>query len=206
MQKPEIQELSYYGTEYGGWFVPAHFINPESICYLVGVGEDISFDLALIEHCKCDVYAFDPTPRAEKYIQHIENLPLEYHFYTYGLWCKNERIRFYAPASDEHVSHSILNLQNTNKFFEAECKTLSSIMSELGHQNIDLLKIDIEGAEYDVLDQILQENLRVTVLCVEFHENRNALQIRKDSTITKILEAGYHLIKVKQHDYTFVKE
>lgn len=37
------------GSKYGGWIVPATLVRPDSVCYCVGVGEDISFDLALIE-------------------------------------------------------------------------------------------------------------------------------------------------------------
>jgi FkbM family methyltransferase len=40
-------------------------------------------------------------------------------------------------------------------------KTLKDIMNELGHEHIDVLKMDIEGSEYDVLENILNENISV---------------------------------------------
>ena len=36
---------------------------------------------------------------------------------------------------------------------------LSTIMSELGHERLDVLKMDIEGAEYAVLDDMLRRYL-----------------------------------------------
>jgi hypothetical protein len=42
-------DLVRLGSKYGGWIVPATLVRPDSVCYCVGVGEDISFDLALIE-------------------------------------------------------------------------------------------------------------------------------------------------------------
>eukprot|EP00884_Botryococcus_braunii_P022683 jgi/Botrbrau1/9099/Bobra.0305s0006.1 len=50
-------------------------------------------------------------------------------------------------------------------------KSLPTIMKELGHNWIDVLKIDIEGAEWEVLDSILldPEVAPFTQLQVEFH-------------------------------------
>lgn len=48
------------GSEYGGWVVPRGSVSRSSICYCVGVGEDVSFDLGLISQFGCAVHAFDP--------------------------------------------------------------------------------------------------------------------------------------------------
>ena len=42
-------DLKHIGTEYGGWIVPVNLLGSRSICYCIGCGEDISFDLGLIE-------------------------------------------------------------------------------------------------------------------------------------------------------------
>ncbi|NJL16280.1 MAG: hypothetical protein HC938_02870 [Nitrospira sp.] len=51
------------GTGYGGWFVPTGLLSDQSLCYGVGAGEDISFEVELINRYKCEVHCFDPTPR-----------------------------------------------------------------------------------------------------------------------------------------------
>lgn len=43
-------------------------------------------------------------------------------------------------------------------------------MQNFNHSRLDLLKIDIEGAEYTVLNQILNENIQINLLCVEFDQ------------------------------------
>lgn len=43
--RDDLQEI---GTKYGGWVIPVNLLNENSICYCVGCGEDISFDLGLI--------------------------------------------------------------------------------------------------------------------------------------------------------------
>jgi len=57
-------------------------------------------------------------------------------------------------------------------------------MQEHGHTHIDLLKIDIEGAEYQVLDNMLHENILPTILCIEFH---GVTGYKREDTIAKIL-------------------
>ena len=50
-----------------------------------------------------------------------------------------------------------------------DVKCLGSIMRDLDLQEIDYLKFDIEGAEYNVLDEILKNRYRIKVFYVEFH-------------------------------------
>lgn len=46
--------------------------------------------------------------------------------------------------------------------------TVKSIIGEHGHEKIDLLKMDIEGSECDVIDTILDENIRPKYMAIEF--------------------------------------
>src|SRR5262245_47478917 len=59
------------GTRYGGWTIPDRVLGADSICYCVGVGEDISFDLDLVRRYGSTVYAFDPTPRAIAFVDRL---------------------------------------------------------------------------------------------------------------------------------------
>jgi len=186
------------GTLYGGWSIPKNIINAHSICYCFGAGEDISFDCSLIENFNCDVYTFDPTPKSITHVTElinrvklnktysINNSKKNYyaikascidklHFKPFGVWSKNGMQKFYAPQKAEHVSHSILNLQKTDKFFNAECFTLKTIMDIYGHNMLDLLKLDIEGAEYEVIKSLIQDNIKIKILLIEFDEGHNAI-------------------------------
>ena len=100
-RRNDLREL---GTHYGGWVIPTNLLNSDSICYCVGCGEDISFDISLIEEFDCHVFGFDPTPRAIKYVkEHTVNYE-KYHFLEIGLWEKEEILKFYQPANPNHVS------------------------------------------------------------------------------------------------------
>ncbi len=210
------------GTDYGGWVIPLGLLNADSICYAAGAGEDISFDAGLAQKFGCHVWVIDPTPRAILHFNSMkesitkgerfpaneavpayaiskENLDLM-HMVPVGLWDKHEFLKFYAPKNEEHVSHSIVNLQKTENYFEAEVKRLKDLMAENGHNHLDLLKIDIEGAEYTVVDTVLEDKLDVKVMCVEFDEFYNPLDKgylkRINGAISKVKAAGYVLIDI----------
>jgi FkbM family methyltransferase len=154
------------GSAYGGWHVPVELLTDKSIVYSAGVGEDATFDLTLIDRVGCEVWAFDPTPRSIEFVRSIHEP--RFHLLPFGVWSEDSVQRFHAPADSRHVSHSIANLQRTEEFFDAECRSVRSLMAELGHERIDLLKLNIEGAEYEVLASL--GDLHPRILCVSFHD------------------------------------
>jgi FkbM family methyltransferase len=202
-------DMKKLGSSYGGWFVPTSLLDKTSICYCAGCGEDISFDLELIEKFDCTVFSFDPTPRAVKYVtektKHVDN----YHFQDIGLWDQDTTLKFYVPKNPEHVSLSAVNLQNTQDFTELKVRRLNGIMKDNGHKSINLLKIDIEGAEYKVINSIVEDKLDVNILLVEFdelcHRIDNNYVCRIRNTVNLLNKSKYILIHVDGANYTFLK-
>jgi len=192
------------GTDYGGWYVPTDLIDSGWICYSGGAGEDISFDLALREQFGCDVWIFDPTPRAIQFVRQQIHDKSGIHFMPAGLWSSKTTLRFYQPRDPSHVSHSVVNLQKTEDYFESECYAVSDLMSTLGHKQIDLLKIDIEGAEHAVIQDMLSCDIRPRVLCIEIDQPASPLQCFK--TLGRIREAGYELAAIDGWNFSFVRE
>lgn len=219
-------ELKKLGSQYGGWIVPVDFFNENSVCYLAGAGEDISFDIALVNRFKCHAYIFDPTPRSKLHFEKIIDAakagqPLLFsnnewydlspdeinylHFFETGLWDKKDKVKFFAPKDDSHVSHSIADLQQTGKYFEAQVDRLSSIMKANDHGNISLLKLDIEGAEFSVIDTLIEDKLDIKLLCIEFHQAKQNNFSEIQRALDKLYMAGYSVIARENLDFTFMK-
>lgn len=219
------------GTDYGGWVIPVDAVREDSVVWCAGAGEDISFDLALIDRYGCRVHCIDPTPRAIEHVEALgkraqdgEPMPINgkpehtyarvtpelmerLQFHPLGLYDRDQTLRFYAPKRRDHVSHSVVNLQGTSTFFEAECRSPRSLMRELGQERIDLLKLDIEGAEHVVIDHLLDERILPSVLCIEFdYAARGKRRRAAVARLWRLSEAGYRLAWHRDWNVTLVRE
>jgi len=197
-----------FGTEYGGWTIPNNRLTAQSICYCVGCGEDISFDLELIRQYSCTVYAFDPTPRSIEFVRKAAAGIDGYRFAAVGIWDRDGTVQFFAPRDSGHVSHSITNLQGTDTYIEVPTRRLREVLRENGHGRLSLLKLDIEGAENTVIRTILEDAIPIDVLLVEFDElgfpTPERIAQTRDS-IDALLRRGYELFNIAHTNFTFVR-
>lgn len=206
-RRPDLVEI---GSSYGGWVVPTSLLDADSICYCAGCGEDITFDLGLIQAFGCTVYGFDPTPRAITHVHAVAGTNCRYRFQPIGLWRQQDRLKFYVPSHAPHVSHSLLNLQRTEDYIVVDVARLSAVMQQAGHSHVDLLKLDIEGAEYAVVDTLIEDRLDVRILCIEYDEyftplDRNYRR-RIRQSIDKLRAYGFELVCAQgRGNYTFVR-
>ena len=118
----------------------------------------------------------------------------------HAIWTVKTNLRFYAPPNPKHVSYSINNIQNNynqddeSDFIEVETITIEEVKSKYSINGISLLKLDIEGAEIDVLNHLLNRNIRPTQICVEFDglnfPNRKVINQYKNLD-EKLRKCGY---------------
>ena len=191
---PSVQiQKKWYGSSYGGFYVYPHLLSSDSIVYSFGIGEDISFDLKCINRHHCQVFAFDPTPRSIRWIER-KKLPGSFHFYKYGLGATTGPVEFYAPP--DKISGSIVQheaIENAEKI-EVELRSLFDIAHNNGHSKIDLLKIDIEGAEYEVIEHMGEWEIFVGQIAIEFHDRMFNEDSRKSEKSIQILRKnGYEV-------------
>jgi len=189
------------GSDYGGYVIPGHLPDASWVAYCAGVGDDASFEIELARRYRCDVVALDPTPAAIRYAER-ELASSGVRFLPYGLWSDDGNQRFYEPRRGEHASYSINDLQQTGRFMVAACRSLESLMQELGHEYLNLLKLDIEGAEYRVLEPLYEKQLRVDVLCLELHPMPSF-----DAMVTclrRLQSVGYRSVHLAKSTVTLV--
>lgn len=180
--------MKRYGNDYGGYELPEDAVNSDSIIYSCGLGEDASFDIELVENHGCKIHIFDPTPLAVKFFKKNLSSFANLHFNKFGIWSEDGTQRFYLPSKDNRdISCSITNLQGTKDYFNEKVKRLSTIMKMLKHDRIDVLKMDIEGAEMRVIPDMIESGIRPAIICIELHRGAEYLK--------PIIEnAGYKII------------
>jgi len=181
-------------------------IKSSDIVYSFGIGTDISFDLQLIENYGLRVFAFDPTPKSVEWLKQQE-LPGNFKAFPLGIANYSGEADFFLPKNEQYVSASMTTKQS-EKFVRVKVKTLADIAKELGHTSIDILKMDIEGAEYDVIDDILKSGIKIHQLLIEFHHrfHPEGSKITRIS-IEKLRQAGFLLFHVSRNgeEFSFIK-
>ena len=183
------------GSDYGGWTIADRPNLVGCTAISAGLGEDASFDVELAARFGASVIVVDPTPRA---IDHFEALhahigraattgyvpggaqPIsaydlsaisaeQLRIERKALWIDEHPIRFYKPADPTHVSHSIkFQAADEANFITVPTITMTQILNDLPPQSFRLLKMDIEGAEIDILETIPHWPTLPDQLLVEF--------------------------------------
>ena len=199
------------GNRFADWTFCPEGLNPESVVYSFGVGEDISFDLLLIEHFGVKVHAFDPSPRSIEWVNSQE-LPDGFIFHPYGLAAEDGEITFNEP--EDPKIHSLFIAGGTipegaaMKTHVLPVHRLPWIMEELGHEKLDLLKMDIEGAEYDVIGDIISSALPISQVLIEFHHRFPYIGVGMTrDAISAMNRAGYKIFHVSPsgEEMSFIK-
>ncbi len=206
------------GNRYGGFEVYEPAVKGKNILvYSFGIGEDLSFSEDIIKYYDASVFGFDPTPKSIKYVENSVLADNErFHFSPFGLSDRNETEVFYLPENDDWVSgSSVITKDKKETGIEVEMRDLGTIMINNGHDHIDILKLDIEGSEFKVMDRLYNDHLsgkqimeRIDQVCVEVHdryfEDGND-KLRR--FLSQMSSFGYQLIHIAEgyEELTFLK-
>jgi FkbM family methyltransferase len=188
-------ERTFLGSSYGGYFLNTQLVDASSVVYSFGIGEDVSFDLALISQRGVRVHAFDPTPRAITYARGLAEPKLILH--PHGLLDRDGVVAFNPPKNAAHVSHSVLDPSVSDQVTSCgasqfEVRRLRTIVSDLGHSRIDVLKMDVEGAEYAVFDDLARDPIEIGQVLVEFHHGLPGIRVAQtERAIDQLSQLGF---------------
>tara|TARA_R110000824_G_scaffold401682_1_gene613580 strand:- start:4494 stop:5132 length:639 start_codon:yes stop_codon:yes gene_type:complete len=184
--------LTRLGTKYGGNRVDLDLIPEGSTVISAGVGEDISFDLELIRLKECRIIGIDPTEKSKRYIERHQ--PDNFIFINKALVSNDragQKLKMYVNKNPKHVSDSEVSSHRaaSNKFYMAETITLNELFSK--YENISLIKLDIEGSEYKMVDDVIASN--VQQMSIEFHDFCSGYSSGDTEAAAKsIMSSGYY--------------
>jgi len=151
-------------------------LTSNSLIFDIGTGNDANFSQDLIKHFGLKSYGFDPTRKHYEALKQVEKeSQKKFTIFNYALSDKSGEAEFNESSSN--ISGSFfcdhINIKNDNiKKYVVKIISLQDIFSKLAITKVDLVKIDVEGEEYKIIDS-LTKNLteKIDQFVFEFHHH-----------------------------------
>ena len=202
--------LEFHGTEYGGWPIIKGSLSRDAVVVDIGLGEDLSFSEALIEKYSCTVYGFDPTPKSIDYVRRRN--PPRFSLFELGVSASGGDGVLYLPNDPAHVSGSLYASQHLGRDkIQVKLIEIARVPETIGTTKIDLLKMDVEGAEFEVIDApgFADTVANTGQICVEFHHRWE--RFGKDKTeraVRRLGELGFEIawVSSSNEEVLFVRK
>ena len=230
--------IRHIGTQYGGYDIFDDNLS-KPVIISCGLGEDASFDIDMINIYNAKVFSIDPTPRSCDYYNDIKkrfgkkgsgkfnetgflNVELynlekvnndNFKYINKAIWSENNKIiKLFFPKNKNFVSLSINNKEQYNKKKYILTKTISynQIINDYNLEKIDILKLDIEGAEIEVIHSLLSQEKKIfpNQLIVEFDIRRRPSfkSLRELNKVHRKIKKYYKLIHINSKgDFTYLR-
>ncbi len=205
------------GTRYGGWWVNRRLVRPDPLLIDCGLGRDISFAAAFLSRFGGTVIGIDPNPASLAWCR--EHCPPGMHIRDGAFWSKGgASMTFHLPRPPEqlprgadgvsgslHASHSYVEGGASR---EVTTLSLDEVLASAGREDCDVLKLDIEGAEFEVLGELARsrELARCRQVLVEFHHGITS-HAREDTgrVVEDVRAAGFSLVHVEGRNHIFCR-
>lgn len=207
------------GTRYGGWWLDTRSVGRQALLIDCGLGEDISFPAAFLARFGASrVIGVDPNPRSLAYCR--AHCPAGMEILANALWTTaGETIVFHLPRSQDRLPKGADGVSGSldpsheyvagGENIEIPTVDLDALLARAGRSECDVLKLDIEGAEYALLDALIGSG-RIRAarqVLVEFHHGvtRHTLQDTRDR-VDRLVAAGFRLIHTEGRNYVFRRD
>jgi FkbM family methyltransferase len=183
--------------------IPAE-IKSASLRNVVDIGANVGyFSLSIFSNYPdAKVYAFEPVPiNYEKLTAYKKKYPqYAWHPFNMAVTKPGEtsiQLNFEEQTDDFTTSASIYEGSSSANHIEVKATNLPQIISEHNLQEIDLLKVDCEGSEYDILYNTGHEVFeKVNAIAIETHEHTTKGHDTK--TLAEYIEKAGYQIKVEK--------
>lgn len=183
-------DMQRFGTYYGGWWI-RHIDPKQGAAICVGAGADVSFDLEL-HRLGYRTYTVDPTPAAGEFVpRHAPQLS----FLPVGVWHHSGEVAFAQDSTwgDSWAIEETLTerVRDVRRF---RVLTVKDLIAHTGEDTVAILKLDIEGAEHQVIRSMIRDDVRPECFCVEFDDYRLHKVFASHHALTRY---GYNLMQIE---------
>jgi FkbM family methyltransferase len=182
----------------GGHAVIAALVSSESVVVDLGANHGV-FANEVAERFQCKVYAVEASP---KVFMQIKSSDLVRTF-NYAICGTSGPVSLNISSNSEATSVKKLNRYEYVDIIQVQGLTMEDFLNRESIRHVDLLKIDIEGAEIEMLmtcsDSFLGSLQQITV---EFHEWMGAgSYVDVQKVVQRLRSLGFRVFKLSRHNY-----
>jgi FkbM family methyltransferase len=151
----------------------------------------------------CRVCVFEPVPSFLSRLDERFSGQPSVQCFGYGLHSRNERARLRLDGNASSMFAPAAAASEQGQWQDVDLRDVAEVLPELGLQDLALVKINIEGGEYELLERLIATGLvgRIEHLQIQFHRFvPDAVQRRER------IRAQLGLTHTLSYDYTFIWE
>ncbi|MBE9117910.1 FkbM family methyltransferase [Lusitaniella coriacea LEGE 07157] len=169
MQVPKIISLRLHNF-------CSDLINADSIVVDLGANRG-AFSQEISQRFGCKCYAVEASPELFSIIP-TNNLIQKF---NYVIHSRNAPVQFHTSTNEESGSIQELPQDLAEDVVRVEGITLDRFLTDNNIEQVDLLKIDIEGAEIELFKSANDESLKkIKQIAVEFHDFLEYFSLKQD--------------------------
>ena len=178
-----------------------------------GTGFDANFSQAMIASFGARCVGFEPTRKHHESLDRIvEQTAGRFTYHKRAMAAAAGPLRFFesvASVSGSFMTGHIHVRRDETTTYHVATTSIDGIFELLNVERIDVLKLDIEGAEYEVLESVSHAALdRVGQLIVEFHDHcvPECTPGRTRAIIDRLRSAGFRVFGWDGIDFLFFRD
>lgn len=134
-------------------------------------------------------------------------------FFPVGLWKSNTTLDFFLPPdSTRDSSGSISGIHSfykrTSKSHKIKVVTIKQLMTDSGLSSLNILKLDIEGAGLEVVQQMFKDQIfpdQILIEIDEMHFPSLKSKFRAQKFFRLFKKYGYRLVSIDSCDFLYVR-
>ena len=186
-------------------------IKPGDIIADAGCADDADFSRHMISQYGASAWGIDPTRKHAVALQKLSSELTSFRYLPVAVAATTGRLTFHE--SDVNVSGSLLNdhvnmISDTGQSYEVEALDLRALAERIGTDRIAILKLDLEGAEYELLAGIAADTLKpFDQIFIEFHHHAVARYDESDTAdcVLRLVNLGFKSFSLDDHNYIFYR-
>jgi FkbM family methyltransferase len=193
-------------------FVYRPDLSAASVVIDAGCSYEADFSQYLIGRHGVRAFGVDPTRKHRDALQRLEaQYPGRFQHLSCAIAAADGTLTFHESRINESGSlftDHVNVLHDETTSYDVEAVSLGTLLRRVGVESVDILKLDLEGAEYELFERLTPGELRpFRQVFVEFHHHAVGHFGEADTRrlVDRVAGFGFRTFSVDDHNYLFYR-